>query len=796
LTTGGDDSWSAVTLGPNSTIVVAGRDFGPPRLITAGRLTAAGVPDTTFSGDGLQTVALGDDPRAEALAVDGGGTTVVAGTADMGATGDDVALIRFSPNGAIDTTWASSGTRTTNFGYGGGDAARTVRAVAGGKTLAVLDRGAARYLADGSLDPSYGAGGVLTSPISGPAAITPNGGLVVVGYAADDTLQMRRYTAAGVPDATGTATLSLPEETEDFRSLNTVLVAPNGSIVITGSVGERVFAARYLSTGAKDTTFSGDGYAEATPIAGGSYFLATGAALQDNGKVLVTGYYNMSGAKVVRFTSGGQLDAGFGTGGVAHAGGQFPGAVTVDNAGRIIVAGTAAAPDFNDSAVARLTPTGAPDTTFSGDGIASVNLGANDYFSAVTVDSRDRVIAAGTRGAELDGNETIAGGPRATVARFRVDGALDQSFNGTGSTVVATGRRAELRGVAIDDDGNVIGAGEATATARFGAASDALLTRLLGGGDPDGDSTTPDTTFTDPPATDTEDTTPEFAFAAVNGPATFECRVDAAEFAPCSSPHTTAALTGGAHTFDVRAIDASGNVDRTPAHVAFQVTTGPAPDTTPPSITITKPSNGQHFTVGATVASSFHCTDAGGSGVASCSGPAAVDTAAPGPHAFTVTATDVAGNTATKTANYIVDARPSGGSNPPPVVPADTTAPTIVVPAGDAKLKAAANGRFPFSVGPFTEATTGTVTIRSVPISAGRRATAAKKVVLKLGTKPFTATAGSKVSVRFKLSKKHRKLLTRLKQIRMRATIIARDTAGNAATLKVPFTLKAPKRKH
>jgi hypothetical protein len=136
----------------------------------------------------------------------------------------------------------------------------------------------------------------------------------------------------------------------------------------------------------------------------------------------------------------------------------------------------------------------------------------------------------------------------------------------------------------------------------------------------------------------------------------------------------------------------------------------------------------------------------------------------------------------------------TGGGTPPPA--ADTTGPTIVVPGSDSALTAAKNGSFAFGLGPFTEDTTGTVAIRSVPVSAaGARATT-KKVVLNLGTKAFTAKAGQKVPVRFTLSAKNRKILAKRKKIRMTATIVARDKAGNATTKKVPFTLKAPKRKH
>src|SRR6185295_16126391 len=57
------------------------------------------------------------------------------------------------------------------------------------------------------------------------------------------------------------------------------------------------------------------------------------------------------------------------------------------------------------------------------------------------------------------------------------------------------------------------------------------------------------------------------------------CRVDAQVFSACTSPFTTATLSDGPHTFDVRAIDAAGNVDASPASRSFMVDTG-APDTT------------------------------------------------------------------------------------------------------------------------------------------------------------------------------------------------------------------------
>ena len=51
----------------------------------------------------------------------------------------------------------------------------------------------------------------------------------------------------------------------------------------------------------------------------------------------------------------------------------------------------------------------------------------------------------------------------------------------------------------------------------------------------------------------------------------FECKVDKKRWKPCTSPKRVKRLDEGRHTFKVRAIDASGNVDPTPAKDQFKV---------------------------------------------------------------------------------------------------------------------------------------------------------------------------------------------------------------------------------
>ncbi len=67
------------------------------------------------------------------------------------------------------------------------------------------------------------------------------------------------------------------------------------------------------------------------------------------------------------------------------------------------------------------------------------------------------------------------------------------------------------------------------------------------------------------------DTTPTFEFQSDEAGSTFACSVDEAAFAACTSPHTTAALAAGRHSFAVQATDAAGNTDKSPDKRNFTV---------------------------------------------------------------------------------------------------------------------------------------------------------------------------------------------------------------------------------
>ncbi|MBT2522429.1 phytase, partial [Arthrobacter sp. ISL-28] len=98
-----------------------------------------------------------------------------------------------------------------------------------------------------------------------------------------------------------------------------------------------------------------------------------------------------------------------------------------------------------------------------------------------------------------------------------------------------------------------------------------------GGGDPGPDTTPPDTSITGGPTGTSSSTSAEFTFTATE-PGTFECALDGGAFQGCTSPKKYADLAVGSHVFAVRATDAAGNSDPTPAERTWVIDTS-APQT-------------------------------------------------------------------------------------------------------------------------------------------------------------------------------------------------------------------------
>jgi putative hemolysin len=214
------------------------------------------------------------------------------------------------------------------------------------------------------------------------------------------------------------------------------------------------------------------------------------------------------------------------------------------------------------------------------------------------------------------------------------------------------------------------------------------------------DTAAPDTTLSGTPPNPSGSASASFTFTSPDPAATFECALDGAGYGVCVSPKGYTALSDGNHTFSVRAKDAVGNVDPSPAAHSWTVDTA-APDTAlsgaPPdpsgstsaSFTFTSPDP----------AAAFECAlDGAGYGV--CVSPKGYTGLSDGNHTFSVRAKDAAGNVDPSPANYAWTIT-TGPARHELIVSGDGNGDYLSIQAAlDAITNAAADNRYRVTVKP------------------------------------------------------------------------------------------------
>lgn len=198
------------------------------------------------------------------------------------------------------------------------------------------------------------------------------------------------------------------------------------------------------------------------------------------------------------------------------------------------------------------------------------------------------------------------------------------------------------------------------------------------------DTVAPDTVIVAGPAALATTAPASFTFAAVpdDDGAAFECAVDSDDFAPCASP-LTVTRADGPHAFRVRAIDAAGNVDPTPAMLAWSIDTAapmiavrqpeiPARTSNPLPVVLFAVTDANRVTATCSV-------DAGNA--SSCDGTAGFAAAAElseGRHTYRVAASDAAGNASALEVVFDVDVTPPSVTiSQGPVSPTNDDTPTF-----------------------------------------------------------------------------------------------------------------------
>jgi len=473
-----------IAAGQTALSVASEDNFALARYNTDGSL------DNSFDGDGKVITDFGLVDGATSVVLQEDGRIVVAGRAGTVQLGSYFAIARYETNGDLDGTFSNDGKVLTDFSGGRFSlGAQAVALQSDGRIVAAGDAnisgqrdfGLIRYNPNGTLDTSFdGDGMVMTDFALNEETVTrilaqPDGKIIAVGRAnsqvritgtQDPNFEIARYNSDGTLDQTfGTGGLISTDfliHGDDFA--NAVALQPDGRIVVVGQVGPQLSQffntdsafglARYNPDGSPDTSFDGDGLA--TTDFGTTHDSATAVALQSDGKIVVSGSAGGDFA-VARYNSNGSLDtAGFGSGGkvTTDFSGGFDSAtsIVIQPDGKIVVAGTAG----NDFALARYNSNGTLDTTGFGTGgkVTTDFFAAADSIADLVIQPDGKFVAAGTASNPNTGSNDFA------LARYDSNGGLDAAGFGTGGKVTTDlGGFDTIGGLALQQDGGLLAAG-------------------------------------------------------------------------------------------------------------------------------------------------------------------------------------------------------------------------------------------------------------------------------------------------------------------------------------------------
>ena len=366
---------------------------------------------------------------AYAMAIQSDGKIVVAGEGTAGSGTWDFAVVRFNTDGSFDTSFGGTGKVITPVGNTH-DRAFSVAIQADGKIVAAgyscngvvgcigagISFGVVRYNPDGSLDTSFnGTGKVITSfgsstAIANDLAIQADGKIVVSGgaYGGEFTgvSAVVRYNSNGSLDTSfnGTGKIITP------LSNGSVAIQTDGKVVVAGSGynGSRIDFTifRYNTDGSPDNSFNGTGKT-VTQIGDRSY--ANELAIQTDGKIVVVGSSRNNSRDnfaLVRYNTDGSLDASLnGTGKVLTPVGTWSfgsgaSSVAIQPDGKIVAAGNSGNGTLSeqgaDFAVIRYNPNGSLDTTFNGTGKVTTRFGGQDFVRSVAIQADGKIVVAGS----------------------------------------------------------------------------------------------------------------------------------------------------------------------------------------------------------------------------------------------------------------------------------------------------------------------------------------------------------------------------------------------------------------
>ncbi len=392
-----------------------------------------------------------------------------------------VATIGLLAAGLVTTVGLGAGTATAwpgdpdgSWGSCGLQAVTVTKGVESGATSVVLDASSnymvggrvgpraliARFLTDGTFDPSFGSDGRATVE-SGTAARFDavarqmDGKVLAVGSrtsAGGTDSVIVRMTAAGVVDPTFQSGTIIKDFGGDDR-LDAVKMQLNGAVVVAGSSGTTGIVARLSGNGTWDATFHGDGARTDLPLT------VAALALQPDGKIVIGGRSAADDFALMRLDADGTTDETFGgPGGVITDLGGYDGitALALDADGNVLATGFGhGAKGAGHTIVRRYGPDGTLDPTFHATDRA---FGLDDDPAAIVARPDGKILVAGNS-AVGDDNDVV-------LLRLNGDGTRDGTFGITGVSLQDAGSSTVVGSAVVRSNGRVLVVGSVRVSGR------------------------------------------------------------------------------------------------------------------------------------------------------------------------------------------------------------------------------------------------------------------------------------------------------------------------------------------
>ena len=317
----------------------------------------------------------------------------------------------------------------------------------------------------GALDPTFGTNGRVLTPmasdnLAASVAIQTDGRIVAAGSqnVSKDFVLVRYNQNGSLDDSSfGTAGKVVTHLGPDMYASVVRVLPSTGNIIAAGTIDYSDFVIiRYSPAGALDPLFGGTGWVT-TDFAG--WETLTAMAVQTDGKIVAVGdafknelppIPSFAGLALARYTPDGVLDPTFSGDGLMlapfaneiHATG-----IAVQSDGKIVVSGYIFTGTTTDYVLLRYFADGTPDGTFGVNGVAVVDFGDDEYAFGMAIQPDGRIVLGGGSGFDF------------AVARFMTNGTPDPTFGIGGQRVTDVGGSDLAYSIALQAGGQIVLAG-------------------------------------------------------------------------------------------------------------------------------------------------------------------------------------------------------------------------------------------------------------------------------------------------------------------------------------------------